>query len=596
MILIPSYGPTPSAGKTDLEKRSASSINALNLEDQRTPTNSTVLHLACQYGSINCVHHILNHHGAALLLKTNSRGETALHLAAKQGQLNVVQALVDRATALAQQHNNVPNHPASMMVQNLMRTADEDLETALHGAVRYNRIDVVRFLVERDRSYLHPQNKYKETPLYLASIRYYPQIIATILDNCDWPNISGIAGGKTDLYAMCGGPEGRTALHAAVLDYRNPGGHDKYVAYHKDKMYGRTPLHIAAYTGNVGVMITFVHHFPDCWEITDGSGRNILHIAVEEDRKEVIDYILFRGFKASNNLLTKRDNSGNTPLHLITKLGIAVPRLMRIRVRDRIMGIRGIDPRPLGILMRWLRSKLMDRRRAEWEVDWEVLDSNNYTPLDVLHLEEEKHTLANQLLVRTSLIEANVRKHWWLWRTLREPNAESGKRIVKHTEITNNLEVEEHRKAMNTHMVVSALIATVAFSALFNVPGGFDGSKGSPVLLRKTRFAFFIIFDAIALMLSVASLLRYFVTSSNKDANQVKLIVQTTATSNFLAIVTMMIAFVGGTSAMLADNSILANVVGVLTLFFLIGAIPISVYIGRGGVRSRTLLPTSNSV
>ncbi|WOH14595.1 hypothetical protein DCAR_0934115 [Daucus carota subsp. sativus] len=619
-------------------------MQALNLEDQRTPTNSTVLHLACQYGSINCVHHILNHHGAALLLKTNSRGETALHLAAKQGQLNVVQALVDRATALAQQHNNVPNHPASMMVQNLMRTADEDLETALHGAVRYNRIDVVRFLVERDRSYLHPQNKYKETPLYLASIRYYPQIIATILDNCDWPNISGIAGGKTDLYAMCGGPEGRTALHAAVLDYRNPGGHecvqllldwnigllkevddygwtvfhyaahndlytiielivgfliadeDKYVAYHKDKMYGRTPLHIAAYTGNVGVMITFVHHFPDCWEITDGSGRNILHIAVEEDRKEVIDYILFRGFKASNNLLTKRDNSGNTPLHLITKLGIAVPRLMRIRVRDRIMGIRGIDPRPLGILMRWLRSKLMDRRRAEWEVDWEVLDSNNYTPLDVLHLEEEKHTLANQLLVRTSLIEANVRKHWWLWRTLREPNAESGKRIVKHTEITNNLEVEEHRKAMNTHMVVSALIATVAFSALFNVPGGFDGSKGSPVLLRKTRFAFFIIFDAIALMLSVASLLRYFVTSSNKDANQVKLIVQTTATSNFLAIVTMMIAFVGGTSAMLADNSILANVVGVLTLFFLIGAIPISVYIGRGGVRSRTLLPTSNSV
>ncbi|KAL1802554.1 hypothetical protein ACET3Z_031201 [Daucus carota] len=156
-------------------------------------------------------------------------------------------------------------------------------------------------------------------------------------------------------------------------------------------MYGRTPLHIAAYTGNVGVMRSFVQHFPDCWEITDGSGRNILHIAVEEDRKEVIDYILSRGFKASNNLLTKRDNSGNTPPHLITKLGIVVPRLMRIREIDRLMGIRGIEAQYSQIVTRWLLSVIMGRA-AEWEVDWEVLDSNNYTPLDVLHLEQETHT------------------------------------------------------------------------------------------------------------------------------------------------------------------------------------------------------------
>ncbi|WOH14593.1 hypothetical protein DCAR_0934113 [Daucus carota subsp. sativus] len=542
---------------TNDDNNALAAMQASDLEDQRTPTNSTILHLACQYGSINCVQHILMNH-SSLLLKTNSRGETALHLAAKQGQLDVVQELVSTATA-------------SMTVQNLMRSADEDLETALHGAVRYNRRAVVELLVVTDPSYPHPQNKYKETPLYLASIRYYTDIITTILVNCNWPNIiSGSAGGGTDLHAICGGPEGRTALHAVVLDYRNHGGHecvqrlldwnigllkevddygwtvfhyaahndlhtiveliigllvadeDKYVAYHKDKMYGRTPLHIAAYTGNVDVMKTFVKHFPDCWEITDGSGRNILHIAVEEDRK--------------------------------------------------------------------------DRRPAEWEVDWEVLDSNNYTPLDVLHLEQETHTLANQLLVRTSLIKANVRKHWWLWRTLREPNADSGKRIVKHTEITNNIEIEEHRKAINTHMVVSALIATVAFSVLFNVPGGFDGSKGSPVLLRKTDFAYFIILDALALMLSVASLLLYFFTSSNKDASQVKRIVRNTAALNFLAICSMMVAFVEGTSVMLADKSTLGAGVNLLILFFVIGATPVYIYNLRGEVRSRTLLPASNSV
>ncbi|WOH14594.1 hypothetical protein DCAR_0934114 [Daucus carota subsp. sativus] len=261
------------------------------------------------------------------------------------------------------------------------------------------------------------------------------------------------------------------------------------------------------------------------------------------------------------------------------------------------MGIRGIERQHrLGIVMRWLCSKLMDRRTAEWEVDWEVLDSNNYTPLDVLHLEQETHTLANQLLVRASLIDANVRKHWWLWRTLRHPNAESGKRIVKHTEITNNIDVEEHRKAVNTHMVVSALIATVAFSALFNVPGGFDGSKGSPILLRTRRFAVFITLDTIALLFSVTSLLLYFVTSFNDDASQVKLIVQNTAALNFFAILTMMAAFVGGTSAMLAENTILARVASILTLFLLIGATPVYFYIVSGGRRSRTLLPASDSV
>lgn len=61
----------------EMEKR-------LSIGDQRTPTNSTVLHLACQYGSMKCLEQILSVH-TALLLRKNTRGETALHLAARQG-------------------------------------------------------------------------------------------------------------------------------------------------------------------------------------------------------------------------------------------------------------------------------------------------------------------------------------------------------------------------------------------------------------------------------------------------------------------------------------------------------------------------------
>lgn len=69
---------------------------SLSVQDELTPTRSTVLHLACQYGSIKCVEHILSVH-ESLLLKMNSRGETVLHLAARQGHFEVVVALLDAA-------------------------------------------------------------------------------------------------------------------------------------------------------------------------------------------------------------------------------------------------------------------------------------------------------------------------------------------------------------------------------------------------------------------------------------------------------------------------------------------------------------------
>lgn len=193
----------------------------LSVGDQLTPTNSTVLHLASQYGSEKCVAHILRVH-KPLLFEINSRGETALHLAAKQGQLGVVNALIDSAKTSFQQQSTLQNTTASTAVQDWIRTPDEELETALHRAVRYNRKDVVELLVREDPSHPHPQNKYKETPLYLASLRYYTDIITVILDNCKWTNVCG-AGGKMDLRAMFGGPEGRTALHAAVLDHGGQG-------------------------------------------------------------------------------------------------------------------------------------------------------------------------------------------------------------------------------------------------------------------------------------------------------------------------------------------------------------------------------------
>lgn len=71
---------------------------------------------------------------------------------------------------------------------------------------------MVKLLVQKDPDHSYPQNKSHETPLYLASIRHYKSIISIILDNCT--------------SATFGGPDGRTALHAAVLTCKGGG---KYI-------------------------------------------------------------------------------------------------------------------------------------------------------------------------------------------------------------------------------------------------------------------------------------------------------------------------------------------------------------------------------
>lgn len=534
----------------------------LNVSYQRTPTNNTVLHLACQHGSIKCVEEILRV-PESLLLEINSRGETALHLAAREGHYKVVVALINAAKSLILQ----PNY-----LQILIRTTSVEHETALHAAVRYNHKYVVELLVTEDPSQPQPQNNRKETPLYLASIRRYTDVMKTILDNCESPSF--------------GGPDGRTALHAAVLDgggseclkvlldrnkdlvkvadmYGWTAFHyvayynfdtlveglvraDRWVAYLADKEYKRTALHVAAYKGSVRVMKELLKYFPDLVDILDMSGRNVLHIAVEKGQKEVIRFICSRGYKASNNLFIQRDiREGNTPLHLIAKLGCYVKELMDLNA-----------------------------------LDWEILNNSDETPLDLLRISNIKpdqflqETGMNQVMIEETLIKANVKQHKYLRRTQKEPDIEMGE-WENTVNTLKSVMFKEYNKWLSTHMILAALIATVALTAGFSMPGSFDGNKGptqgSPTLLRKTAFRTFIVTDAVALLSSISSLFLYFMTTIDRHGHILSNLVRVSALLNVVSVTAMMLAFITGTYAALAHSSALAISVCVISsCFFLL--------------------------
>lgn len=100
----------------------------------------------------------------------------------------------------------------------------------------------------------------------------------------------------------------------------------------------------------------------------------------------------------------------------------------------------------------------------------------------------------------------------------------------------------------NSCMVVSTLVATVAFAAMITVPGGNDSGTGMPVLARKKLFAVFSISNGSSMISSAVSLLMFLSvqTSRHKEDDFLESLPNILVRGLvflFIAVITMMISF-----------------------------------------------------
>nr|TKS16447.1 hypothetical protein D5086_0000022740 [Populus alba] len=275
-----------------------------------------------------------------LLLQANKKGETPLHLAARYGLSNVVRVLIDRAKAL-------PADPESGVTdeKKMLRMTNEEQDTALHEAARNSQNHVVGILTKEDPEFSYSANVDGETPLYIAASSWgHEKVIDEILTNC--------------ISVDYGGPNGRTALHAASrvgddgtarkllekekkltkttdengwspLHYAAYDGrysatvevlleYDASAAYIAETEKKRTALHIAAIRGHVDAMKEIVSGCPACCELVDNRGWNALHYAVASKDIKVFEECM--KIPELARLGTKKDDKGNTPFHLIVAL------------------------------------------------------------------------------------------------------------------------------------------------------------------------------------------------------------------------------------------------------------------------------------
>ncbi|XP_044965507.1 ankyrin repeat-containing protein At5g02620-like isoform X1 [Hordeum vulgare subsp. vulgare] len=382
--------------------------------------------------------------------------------------------------------------------ESALRARNQTGATALHEAVRHRRAGVVDLLMTEAPHLSSVDGDDGVSPLYLAAATHSVQTVHALLR----PSENG-----TPSPASFSGPEGRTALHIAatvsevivqaILSWQTQGptllaavdssgrtplhfaalsrkfdiakrlldDHASLELASISDNNGSFPIHIPAMKGDTRTLCELIKRCPGYYELVDNQGRNLLHCAIKHGQDSVVRHICQNDKLAM--LLNATDCEGNTPLHLAVECGN--PRIVSLLLATLsvCMGITNKD----GLTARDLCWIAIAPRQSNYFLD--------------------PYIIAADCL-------------WWL----RAPCTLEG-RIRAEDKLATKNAAEKQHSMTKSGTIASVLIATVAFTAAFTVPGGFVADDhalaGTAILARHFAFRAFVVSDTMAFVCSVVA-------------------------------------------------------------------------------------------
>ncbi|KAK2370931.1 ankyrin repeat-containing protein [Trifolium repens] len=399
---------------------------------------------------------------------TGKRDDTPLHSAARAGNLDVVRDTLNSAE--------------EDELLELLARQNQDGETALYVAAEYGYIDVVREMIQYyDLADAGIKARNGFDAFHIAAKQGDIDILKILMEV--HPDLS-----------MTVDPSNTTALHTAATQ-----GHIEIVKFLLEagsslatiaKSNGKTALHSAARNGHLEVVKALVEKEPGVAIRTDKKGQTALHMAVKGQNLEVVE-ALIKGDPSTINMV---DNKGNTALHIATRKARA--QIVKMLLGQQETNISAVN------------------RSGETAVDTaEKIGNQDIKAILLEHgvqsaksIKPQGTTTARELKQTVSDIKHEV--HYQL-----EHTRQTRKRVQGIAKRINKMNTEGLNNAINSTTVVAVLIATVAFAAIFTVPGQFvddpnnipEGmTLGEANIAPQAPFIIFFVFDSIALFISLA--------------------------------------------------------------------------------------------
>ncbi|XP_057801408.1 ankyrin repeat-containing protein At5g02620-like [Salvia miltiorrhiza] len=399
---------------------------------------------------------------------TGKRDDSALHSAAREGNLEVVVEIINGCGGGGEE------------LIELLSKQNQSGETALYAAAECGHVELVEEMIKHyDVGFaalkakngfdaFHIAAKMGKLGVLKALMEADPELLATV----DQSNT--------------------TALHTAAAQ-----GHVEVVSFLLERNSslatiarnnGKTALHSSARYGHLEVVKAILRKEPGIATWQDKKGQTALHMAVKGTSTHVVDDLI----AADSALLTMQDAKANTALHIATRK--ARPQILEALLKHK-------------------------------ELNKEAINKSGETALDTA--EKTGHSAVVALLQQSGVKSAKSLSPPSAARQLKQTVSDIKHEVhdqLQHTRQTRRrvrgiakrlgkMQSEGLNNAITSTTVVAVLIATVAFAAIFTLPGQYaDDRKNVPKGLSlgeaniapNVEFTIFLIFDSLALFISLA--------------------------------------------------------------------------------------------
>ncbi|KAK1321330.1 Ankyrin repeat-containing protein [Acorus calamus] len=406
---------------------------------------------------------------------TGRHNDTELHLAAQRGDLEAARAVIEAIESQMTGAAGGEEFDADVAEVRLavVSEVNEVGETPLFIAAERGHLALVEELLKwLDKEGIAKKNRSGFDALHIA-VREGHKAIVQVLLNHD-PTLCKTLGQSNATPLITAAIKGHTEIVNELL------ARDLSLLQHA-KSNEKNALHFAARNGHVDVVKALLSRDPQLARRTDKKGQTALHMAVKGTNCEVVKALL----EADSAIVMLPDKFGNTALHVAT-------RKKRAEIVNELLLLPDIQVNAL----------TRDHKTA-------------YDIAEGLQLTEESAEI-KEMLARYGGVRAN---------DLNQPRDELRKTVTEikkdvHTQLEQTRRTNKnvsgiakelrklHREginsATNSVTLVAVLFATVAFAAIFTVPGGNSNYSGEAVADHTPSFKIFFIFNAVALFTSLA--------------------------------------------------------------------------------------------